>query len=137
MKTSLYLHLYASGALLYVGISHHPLLRELQHRREKKMSMVASITLDWFDCRNEASKAELIAIKNERPLWNVGGTKTKQPKKKYKARPNIDYDARLKAALDAFNAMLFCEQIKSLGSYQNWKAKGFPGFNKPVEDLET
>lgn len=25
-------------------------------------------------------------------------------------------------------------RLKSLGSYQNWKAKGFPGFNRPVEE---
>ena len=27
-------------------------------------------------------------------------------------------------------------RMKSLGSYQNWKAKGFPGFNKPLEEGE-
>lgn len=27
--------------------------------------------------------------------------------------------------------------LKSLGSYQNWKAKGFPGFEKPEQERET
>ena len=113
--TSLYRYFSGDGVLLYAGISHNPFLREVQHGYGKDMKMVAQISLEWFDCRDAASKAEIIAIKMEKPLWNVAGTKPRKSKKKYKPKSDINYGARFKVALDAFNAMPFCEQLKAAG----------------------
>lgn len=147
-QTSLYRYFSGDGTLLYVGISHHPFKRETQHECVKDMRLVARIGIDWFKDRGAAKRAESKAIKKEKPLWNVAETKPKRPKKK--SRPAPDYLAGVHDRMAEFNALPFCVQIaemnrvdakapriKSIGSYANWKGKGFPGFNRPVEEPET
>ena len=113
--TSLYRYFGHDGTLLYVGVSHNPFLREVQHGYCKDMKLVAQVAIEWFDCRSAALKAELAAIKKEKPLWNVAGAKPCKPKKKYTPAPKVNHDARLKLALDAFNAQPFCVQLKAAG----------------------
>lgn len=90
---SLYRYYSALDDLLYVGISHNPFTREKQHKySDKDMSLVRVIEVEWFECRIAASKAEGLAIRREKPLWNiVAPIKARTPKvtpKQVIARPN-------------------------------------------------
>ncbi len=58
--------------LLYVGMTVDPGQRIGDHRGLKRWwQQVARITLTWFDDRPTAAAAELAAIRDERPLYNV------------------------------------------------------------------
>lgn len=70
MKTSLYRYFDAQDRLLYVGASHHPFRRETQHESTRDMGDVRYVELEWFHSREAALKAEAVAIRRERPLWN-------------------------------------------------------------------
>ena len=71
MKTSLYRYFGHENELLYVGVSHHPCARMGQHAQSRDMSQVRYVELEWFKSRGEAAAAEAIAIKRERPKWNI------------------------------------------------------------------
>jgi hypothetical protein len=72
MKTALYRHFDAAGALLYVGISLNSIQRTSQHRHGAKwFEQIARISIEWLPSRNDALTAETIAIAREGPLWNV------------------------------------------------------------------
>lgn len=92
MKTSLYRYYDESDTLLYVGVSHNPFLREVQHEAsEKDMSLVRHIEVEWFDTRELALAAEGYAIRREKPLWNVVRPQKRRklretPKNKIKAQ---------------------------------------------------
>lgn len=70
-KTCLYRFFSEADVLLYVGISGNPFQRRSGHFSEKPMDQVRHIEMEWFNTRQEAGQAEVIAIKTERPLWNV------------------------------------------------------------------
>lgn len=71
-ETSLYRHWDDSGNLLYVGISIHPFIRLDQHRVSSHwFSSVVRVDIERFSCRDEAQKAERIAIASENPLHNI------------------------------------------------------------------
>lgn len=58
--------------LLYVGITRKPLVRFAQHAREKTWSGAADfLVAEWWESRRLASIAELVAIRDERPLFNI------------------------------------------------------------------
>jgi hypothetical protein len=72
MKTALYRHYDAQGALLYVGASVNPYGRFSQHKCKSKWAYdVRRIEIEWFSCRSEAQDAEKAAIKSERPKYNL------------------------------------------------------------------
>ena len=69
---ALYRHYDAKSRLLYVGISTNPFQRLKQHMQGADWShRVATIKIAWFPSRYEASVAEAVAIKAERPRHNV------------------------------------------------------------------
>lgn len=71
-QTSLYRHFDVHGNLLYVGISIDAIQRFSEHRREKRWSAsIVSMTVEHFETREEAIKAETVAIKLEKPLYNI------------------------------------------------------------------
>lgn len=71
MKTSLYRHFNSDGQLLYVGISLNWKNRLSQHHKDSYWFMdVTDISIEWFDSREDALKAERDAIKTEKPLCN-------------------------------------------------------------------
>jgi hypothetical protein len=71
-RTALYRHWSAQGELLYVGISMSAAARTAQHSKSARwFEQVHSITVEFFDTREEASAAERIAIVTERPRFNV------------------------------------------------------------------
>ncbi|MEV6504812.1 DnaB-like helicase N-terminal domain-containing protein [Streptomyces sp. NPDC051642] len=70
-RTALYRLLAASGRLLYVGISNNPDFRWSTHSNNQPWwPEVADRKIEWFDSREDASAAEIEAIKEERPLYN-------------------------------------------------------------------
>jgi len=68
----LYRHFGKSGNLLYVGISMSVLNRIVQHERNSKwFSNLGHITIQEFESRLLAEKAERIVIKTEKPPYNI------------------------------------------------------------------
>jgi hypothetical protein len=124
-ETSVYRYYDASSVLLYVGASHNPFVREVQHRQIKDMHLVETIKISWFDDRQEALDAEQFAIDNEKPLWNVYGKK--KNKVASKKRVKVDYLARVRAGIAEFEALPESEQLAALAeakrNVRKWAAK--------------
>lgn len=73
-RCALYRHWDANGCLLYVGISINPFNRTQDHRHTSGWFYdVATITVEFFETTREAMKAELVAIRKERPKHNKAG----------------------------------------------------------------
>jgi predicted GIY-YIG superfamily endonuclease len=70
-RTGLYRHFDTDGTLLYVGISNDPDQRYETHRTQAHwFKQINRVEVEWFATRKAAQKAELAAIKSERPLHN-------------------------------------------------------------------
>jgi GIY-YIG catalytic domain. len=80
MQTALYRFFDAVGDLLYVGIANDPRPRWSCHAGEKRWwGEVHKKTLEWFATREEAEHAEMTAIVNEQPRYNVTHSVTRRP----------------------------------------------------------
>lgn len=63
-----------SGQLLYVGMTIDPSSRFRSHRYDKAWwDQIAKITLQKYDRSDELARAELHAIRVERPRYNIAG----------------------------------------------------------------
>lgn len=71
MKTSLYRYFDAQDRLLYVGVSHNPFSREVQHNGSKDMTLVRHVELEWLPNRETALAAERVAIDRERRAGRI------------------------------------------------------------------
>lgn len=72
VRCILYRHFDAMGVLLYVGISEDPEGRTRTHARTATWAQYASrMTADWYDTREEAERAERVAIVTEKPIFNI------------------------------------------------------------------
>lgn len=70
--TQLYRHYDSSGNLLYVGVSLNVAARLMQHRRNAEwFGEIANITVEHFDNRTDALRAEYEAIILEDPKHNL------------------------------------------------------------------
>lgn len=70
-RHAVYRHFDADNRLLYVGMAANPARRLSEHNsRSGWAALVATITVEWFDTRDEAVAAERAAIKRERPQHN-------------------------------------------------------------------
>lgn len=70
-KTTLYRAFNNRGELLYVGISDHFLTRLHQHQSSSKwLRLAEKVTLEHFATRQQAEESEVLAIHNEKPLFN-------------------------------------------------------------------
>lgn len=70
-RTALYRLYGADDGLLYVGITTEPKVRMKAHAADKSWwPEVATREFEWFDTRAEAAKAEIDAIRAERPVHN-------------------------------------------------------------------
>jgi len=68
----LYRHYDEADRLLYVGISHNFMLRMRQHKSGANwFRQIAKVTVEHFDTRTEAERAERDAILYELPIYNV------------------------------------------------------------------
>lgn len=73
-RTCVYRHFDAGGTLLYVGITNSSSRRESGHLLNSIWhGMSASRTEEWFPNRTDAEAAEVKAIKDEEPLFNIEG----------------------------------------------------------------
>jgi predicted GIY-YIG superfamily endonuclease len=74
--TALYRFFNAAGRLLYVGITDHLKRRFEEHAAEKPWwPEVTRKTVQWYPTRTLAAEAELAAIRAERPLCNIQGSR--------------------------------------------------------------
>lgn len=73
-RTALYRFYDAHENLLYVGITNKPGRRWQQHMEEKSWyPLVKHQAVTWYDSEAEARRAEALAIRSERPKFNVVG----------------------------------------------------------------
>lgn len=72
--TALYRAYSVTDQLLYVGISLSVMQRLSQHKTSSAWFKGASrIEVEWYPSRKAALEAELIAIRNEQPIYNKAG----------------------------------------------------------------
>lgn len=72
MRTALYRHFAADGALLYVGISRMPSARLAAHMDGSHWAeQIARVEIEWFGSRVAAARAEYFAIQSEAPRHNI------------------------------------------------------------------
>ena len=79
----MYRHFDKNGKLLYVGVSYTTFERLMQHRAASDwFDRIVRIEIERFPTREAALWAEEIAIKEEKPLFNVGHSLTVPNKRK-------------------------------------------------------
>lgn len=94
-KTDLYRHFNSLGELLYIGISINAAQRFKSHAAEKSWAdQVSRIEIEKFQTRDDALKAEEIAIKKEKPLYNF--VYNRFPKRYEKNKSTFIADQRAK-----------------------------------------
>lgn len=91
MANSVYRYFDASGRLLYVGQSENPFGRLYSHAKDKDMTLVRQIQVEWFPDFIMADMAERWAIKTENPLWNKAG---RNPAPDLRTTPQEAFDER-------------------------------------------
>ena len=70
-ETDLYRYFDNKGQLLYVGISFSAIVRASQHKANSNwFDFVSHMTVEKFNSREDASKAEIEAIQSEKPIHN-------------------------------------------------------------------
>ena len=70
-RTALYRLYDSGGVLLYVGITNMPNVRFAAHQGKPWWKQVASKEIEWFEARQPAAQAEVLAIRHEQPVYNV------------------------------------------------------------------
>ena len=71
-RTALYRHFDVDGVLLYVGITDFLSERERQHAASASwFELVSKTTIEWCSCRAHALALEAVAVRYERPQFNV------------------------------------------------------------------
>lgn len=70
-RTALYRYFRADGQPLYIGISNHLEDRQKAHAGAHWAGEVGAFTVEWFEVEAEAAAAETVAIRCEKPLYNV------------------------------------------------------------------
>lgn len=80
VPTALYRLRNKGGDLLYVGITGSPFRRWAEHEADKEWwAEVSQFDIDWFDNRPMALDAEKVAIRAEKPRYNVVHNSQKVP----------------------------------------------------------
>ena len=70
-KSAVYRAFSDAGDLLYVGVTDQPQVRLAAHATKERWAEVDDVTLTWYDTRAEAEAAERLAIRTEKPSWNI------------------------------------------------------------------
>jgi len=74
-RTSLYRHFDENGTLLYVGIARDPDHRAALHAHTARWYQYSTrCEVEWHETRDEALRAERVAIADEGPLFNISGS---------------------------------------------------------------
>ncbi len=63
-----------AGRLLYIGMSGRAGRRFDQHAEKRWFPLVSTITLEWYATHAQARLAELRAIADEKPRYNIAGS---------------------------------------------------------------
>jgi len=72
VKTYLYRHFNGDGELLYVGISLNALNRLGQHKEHSHwFETISRVHIEKYETRESALEAETLAIRNEKPKYNI------------------------------------------------------------------
>ena len=83
-KTTLYRYFDSEGQLLYVGITGNIKGRQSQHAKKAEwFSQIANATYEHYDFRNDAFRAEAIAIRTEKPIHNIAMNNTQAEQSPY------------------------------------------------------
>jgi predicted GIY-YIG superfamily endonuclease len=69
--TALYRYLDPEGGPLYIGITSHLKDRKTAHAHSRWAKEAASFTVEWYPSDAEAAAAETLAIRAERPRYNL------------------------------------------------------------------
>jgi len=124
MRTALYRAFDKDARLLYVGISFKPIERLGSHTKSAEWpATMARFEVEWFDSRETATKAEVCAIKAEKPEFNklhlcIEGTK----------RRSYAMNAH-KSIINRFGGYYKLAKIlghKHPSKTQSWYANGIP-----------
>lgn len=85
-RTAVYRILGEDDELLYIGMTNNPAIRWNGHQRiQPWWNELRSMSVEWFDSREEAAAAEKAAIQSEEPKYNVtylrrpGGSRLEVP----------------------------------------------------------
>lgn len=91
--TNLYRHYDSSDKLLYVGISVSAVNRLKEHIDSSKWtSDISTVKIESFPDRNSALLAEKLAIKTEKPIWNIIHNREEKKKIEKKEKSTEDLD---------------------------------------------
>lgn len=72
MRAALYRIFNSAGQLLYVGVANRPEERLTSHAGSRRWwHEVAETRVEWHPSREDAEKAEAVAINFENPLYNI------------------------------------------------------------------
>lgn len=75
--TAVYRFFDADGRLLYVGIAYDPAERWKHHAAKTRWWKDAvDNTIEWYGTRVEAERAEKVALRYEKPIYNKAGSVT-------------------------------------------------------------
>ncbi|MFM9649854.1 MULTISPECIES: GIY-YIG nuclease family protein [Streptomyces] len=75
--TAVYRFFDKTGRLLYVGIAYDPAERWKYHAAKTRWWKDAvDNTIEWYDTRAEAERAEEVALRYEKPIYNKAGSVT-------------------------------------------------------------
>jgi hypothetical protein len=73
--TAVYRFFDKGGRLLYVGIAYDPTERWKYHADKTRWWKDAvDNTIEWYDTRREAERAEKVALRYEKPIYNKAGS---------------------------------------------------------------
>lgn len=127
--TTLYRFFDANDQLLYVGITSNPVSRWDNHSRTKRnWQQAIRATLEHFASRDKALDAEAVAIRTERPLWNIQYNvrvpADPQMRAAAERRLNEGHWLRESELADLFGA--------SLGAVDRWLRVGPPLTKRPI-----
>jgi predicted DNA-binding transcriptional regulator AlpA len=101
MKTSLYRHFDKTGRLLYVGVSLSAMRRLSEHSGNSAWAAsIARVTIEHFQTREQALDAERLAVRAERPLYNIRLRDLPPKSDPVKARKNFCSETTRKAVAE-------------------------------------
>lgn len=115
-KTQLYRWFDKDDNLLYVGISYSAMVRASQHKAKSNdgwYDLAVKSTTENFDSRDAALKAESIAIKTEKPKYNLAGKLTKKIKSS-KKKSDIPLRERCEDEFDVYMLKYLLEIVNTI-----------------------
>ena len=127
-KTQLYRWFDKDDNLLYVGISYSAMVRASQHKDASHWYDAAvKSTIENFNCRDDAIKAERLAIITEKPKYNVtyANAKTQDQKLREGIKKKLKKEWESGFNDVYFNSDKFVEDIKELARLEDIWCRGF------------